>query len=213
MYINSHYPFESIKLQYSFSDLVPKLSYETLFNHYNNYYLRYLNKLNNLIKDYPAIQNYSLDELLFNINILPKEVQNEIIYNAGGVYNHQVFFESMGIDNNFNDTNLKRKLINSFGSIENFLLDFKSKASNFKGSGYLFLVCNEQNELLLFTTVNQDSTVPFNLCPLMCIDLWEHAYINDFGFDKDKYIDTFITLINWDIVSRKYDECLKYLEN
>ena len=114
-------------------------------------------------------------------------------------------------NSSLNECPLKNKLISIYGTIENFLKEFKNMCLSFRGSGYVYLVCNEHNELSLFSVVNQDTTVPFNLCPLMCIDLWEHAYINDFGTDKEKYIDTFITLINWDMISNKYNECLKYI--
>ena len=212
MYINSHYPFENIKLNYSFSDLVPEFSYETLFAHYNNYYLKYLKNLNDILTEYPALQKFSLDELLFNNNLLPENVSKDIVFYAGGVYNHQVYFESMGKKKEeILDGLLKDKLINTFGSIQNFLMEFKKAAVSFRGSGYVYLVCNEHNELSLFSVVNQDTTVPFNLCPLMCIDLWEHAYIHDFGTNKDKYVETFINLINWEMIDSKYNECLKYI--
>lgn len=212
MYINSHYPFENIKLDYSFSDLVPSFSYETLFAHYNNYYLKYLENLNNSLENYSNIHNLSLDEILFNSNLLPENISKDISFFAGGVYNHQIYFESMGKKNSpLSNCPLKEKLTLTFGSLENFLTEFKKMSLGFKGSGYVYLVCNEHNELSIFSVINQDTTVPFNLCPLMCIDLWEHAYINDFGTDKEKYIDTFISLINWDMVSKKYNECLKYL--
>ena len=204
MYINSHYPFDNIKLSYSFSDLVPAFSYETLFAHYNNYYLKYLNNLNKILENFPALHNLSLDEILFNSSLLPSDLSRDITFYAGGVYNHQIYFESMGLNNKLMDSTLKTKLISTYGSIENFLTEFKSKALSLRGSGYVYLVCNEQNELSIFQIVNQDTTVPFNLCPLMCIDLWEHAYINDFGTDKEKYIDTFISLINWEVICSKY---------
>lgn len=212
MYINSHYPFDNIKLSYSFSDLVPSFSYETLFAHYNNYYLKYLENLNKTIEEYANIHNLSLDEILFNSNLLPENLSKDISFYAGGVYNHQIYFESMGKKNSLLlDCPLKNKLILIYGTIDNFLAEFKKMCLAFRGSGYVYLVCNEHNELSLFSVVNQDTTVPFNLCPLMCIDLWEHAYINDFGTDKEKYIDTFITLINWEMISNKYNECLKYI--
>ena len=154
----------------------------------------------------------SLDEILFNSNLLPENISKDISFFAGGVYNHQIYFESMGKKNSpLSNCPLKEKLTLTFGSLENFLTEFKKMSLGFKGSGYVYLVCNEHNELSIFSVINQDTTVPFNLCPLMCIDLCEHAYINDFGTDKEKYIDTFISLINWDMVSKKYNECLKYL--
>ena len=190
----------------------PEISEKTLFNHYNDYYLKYLNNLNNELSNLTNLQNLSLDELLFNQNILPDDSVKDIVFNAGGVYNHQIYFESMGKEKQeLQNSTLKQKLIETYGSINNFLNHFKQTSKKFKGSGYIFLVCNEHNELSLFPVNNQDTTVPFNLCPLMCIDLWEHAYIYDYGNNKDSYIDNFCNIINWNIINKKYEECLKYL--
>ena len=149
---------------------------------------------------------------MFNGNILPEEKAKEILFNAGGVYNHQIYFESIGQDKNkIVESTLKKKLEQAYGTIENFINIFKQTAKKFKGSGYIFLVCNEHNELTLFPVNNQDTTVPFNMCPLMCIDLWEHAYIYDYGNNKGSYIDNFCNIINWETINKKYEECLKYL--
>ena len=91
IYINSHYPFEKINLDYSLRDLSLLISEDTLINHYNNYYLKYLNNLNNKLSTLTNLQNLSLDELLFNPNLIPNEAVKDILYNAGGVYNHQIF--------------------------------------------------------------------------------------------------------------------------
>ena len=94
---------------------------------------------------------------------------------------------------------------------KNFNETFIKTANNFKSCGYIFLVCNEHNELSLLPINSQDTTVPFNLCPLMCIDLFEHAYIFDYNNRREDYIKNFIKFINWDKVNEKYVECLKYL--
>lgn len=213
MYIDSHYPFQMLPLKYEFGDLSPVLSYETLCNHYTKHYQNYLNKLNNVLAKYPNYQTFSLDELLFNSNVLPSEVAKDITYNAGGVYNHQIYFESMTPSSKgLIDCRLKDAIIQSFKSVDNFFEEFKKISNSFIGSGYVFLVCNEHNILSLFPVINQDTTVPFNLCPLMCIDLWEHSYYLDYLSDRANYIDNWTKLINWEKVNEKYLECLKFIE-
>lgn len=211
IYINSHYPFEKINLDYSLRDLSLLISEDTLINHYNNYYLKYLNNLNNKLSTLTNLQNLSLDELLFNPNLIPNEAVKDILYNAGGVYNHQIYFESLSPNSNLKENSIKQKLESTYGSIENFNETFIKTANNFKSCGYIFLVCNEHNELSLLPINSQDTTVPFNLCPLMCIDLFEHAYIFDYNNRREDYIKNFIKFINWDKVNEKYVECLKYL--
>lgn len=213
MYIDSHYPFQMLPLAYDFDALCPTLSAETVSNHYLNHYQNYLNKLNAVLAKHPNYQTFSLDELLFNSNVLPAEDALEITYNAGGVYNHQIYFESMSPQKKgLVDCKLKEAIIDSFDSVENFLTEFVNAANRFNGSGYIFLVCNEHNVLSIFPVINQDTTVPFNLCPLMCIDLWEHAYYLDYGSDRSNYINNWLNLINWQKINDKYLECLKFID-
>ncbi len=211
MYKNDHYPFQMIKLPYEFFELSPFLSSENLKNHYLLYYQGYLNRLNNLLATNKDYQNLTLDELLFNSNLFPKEIAEEINYNAGGVHNHQLFFESMTSKSKLKNGPLKEAIIKNFGSVEDFNLQFKKKAKELIGSGYLFLVCDEHGELSLFPCKNQDTPVPFNLCPILAIDLWEHAYYLDYLNNKDSYVENFLSYINFDYVESQFVECLKYI--
>lgn len=213
MYKNDHYPFQMIKLPYEFSDLTPFLSFENIKNHYLLYYQGYLNRLNGILSENKDYQNLTLDELLFNSNLFPKEIAKEINFNAGGVHNHQLFFESLSPKSKLNDGVLKDAIIKSFGSIENFKEQFKDRAKKIIGSGYLFLVCDEHGELSLFASINQDTPVPFNLCPILAIDLWEHAYYLDYLNNKDTYVDNFLSYINYDYVENQLIECLKYIDS
>lgn len=212
MYKDDHYPFQMIKLPYEFSDLIPFLSFENLKNHYLLYYQGYLNRLNNILANYPDYQNLTLDELLFNSNLFPKEIANKINFNAGGVHNHQLFFESICKSSKLKNGTLKDAIIKSFGSIPTFYEQFKEKANSLVGSGYLFLVCDSHGELSLFVTANQDTPVPFNLCPILAIDLWEHAYYLDYLNNRESYVENFLSHINYDYVENQYLECLKYIE-
>lgn len=212
MYKNDHYPFQMIKLPYEFSELTPFLSFENIKNHYLLYYQGYLNRLNSLLAGNKDYQNLTLDELLFNSNLFPKDIAKEINFNAGGVHNHQLFFESMSPKSKLKNGPLKDALIKNFGSIDAFYEQFKTKAKQIIGSGYLFLVCDEHGELSLFPCINQDTPVPFNLCPILAIDLWEHAYYLDYLNNKEAYIDNFLSYIDFDYVEKQLTECLKFIE-
>lgn len=211
MYKNDHYPFQMIKLPYEFFELSPFLSSENLKNHYLIYYQDYLNHLNNYLSNHLDYQNLTLDELLFNYNVFPKESRNELLKYAGGVHNHQLYFESMSNKSKLRNGSFKSAIINNFGSYENFELSFKEKAKSLNSHGFLFLVCDEHGLLSLFPCPNEETPVPLNLCPIMAIDLYEHAYYLDYLNDLDAYVENFLSHLNYDYIEKQYEECLKYI--
>lgn len=212
MYKNDHYPFQMIKLPYDFSELSPFLSLENLKNHYLVYYQNYLNKLNKLLSTNGDFHNLTLDEILFNYNVFPKDIQAELLNYAGGVHNHQLYFESMTNKSKLKKGPLFKAITDNFGSYDNFKNEFLSKATKIN-NGYLFLVCDEHGKLSLFSCVSEETPVPLNLCPIMAIDLYEHAYYLDYLNNVNAYVENFFDHLNFDYIENQYNECLKYINS
>lgn len=210
MYIDNTYPFKPISLNYDFSSINQCLGEESMCIHYYTIYQNYINQLNDLLKKYPSFQTWSLDELLFNKNHLPISIQDEVVRLAGGIYNHQVFFSSItDKPTTLNNSPLRVAINKCFGNLNNFFKEFSDKANRVFGSGYLFLACNEQGYLSLITTKDQNTTVSYNLYPLIAIDLWEHSYYLKFTTNKQAYIHNFLSLINWPLINQEYIACGK----
>lgn len=212
MYIDKTYPFDPVKCP-NFRCLDKLLGENNLLLHYNNIYCCYVDELNTLLQKYPNLQSYSLDELIFNKHLLPTNDKNRLYRLSSSVYNHHVFFSSItDLKQNCSCFNVYRKIVELFGSIDNFYEHFISNSLSIEGSGYVFLVCDEQGNLSIFKTSNFDTPIPFNLYPLLCIDMWEHSYYLKFNVNKKQYILNFLSCLNWEHIDREYTECINCLK-
>ena len=89
------YPFVVRPLPYEYDALIPVLDEETLTFHHDKHYKTYVDNLNAALADYPELQKKSLTELLTDMNRLPAAVKTAVRNNGGGVYNHELYFDSM----------------------------------------------------------------------------------------------------------------------
>ena len=200
-------------LKYDYEDLEPYISRKTMEAHYNNHYLKYLRKLNEVLLKNNFEFQYPIEWLFSNIDVFPIADRDEILYNAGGVVNHELYFSSMTNQKEKHNIPepLHTKLIEKFGSIHKFIERFTSLAVALPGSGYTFLVVrpNLGNELYLLNLPNQDTPYNFEMIPILGIDVWEHAYYLDYGSNRKQYVEEFLKTVNFDEVNRKYVEILQ----
>lgn len=208
---NEHYPFVNLPLPYSYNALEPFIDEKTMQLHHDKHLQTYINNLNNTLKEYPRLQNLSLEQLIRNSSRLPPKLQSEIINNAGGVYNHRFFFDGLKNPSKTEPSGKLADTINCrFGSFGSFRDEFKKAALSVFGSGYAWLVIDRGN-LHIITTANQNSPIEQNLCPVMSIDVWEHAYYLKHYNVRADYIDDWLYVINWDKAEQNYMDCLKRL--
>lgn len=196
-------------LKYDYSGLEPNISRKTLEAHYNNHYLKYLRQLNEVLKKNKFNFQYPVKDLFENIDIFPITDRDDILYNAGGVVNHELYFDNMNKEKIENIPEpLNSALINKFGSIDKFKQQFINLASILPGSGYTFLVVKKSGELYLINLANQDSPYSIEMEPILNIDVWEHAYYLDYGSNRKSYIEKFMKLIDYSKVNEKYKKIL-----
>lgn len=204
-----HYPFEVEKLPYAYTSLEPFLSCEILKFHHDKHYVTYVNKLNELLKNYPNLQDMSLEELLTDTEALPNEAKTSIRNNAGGVYNHELYFTCMNCSDSELPTDHLAAAINvAFGSIDQFKAELSGAAINQFGSGYAWLILSNKS-LEIIATPNQDTPISATVTPLLCIDVWEHAYYLQYQNRRADYVDNWFHLINWDFVGARYMSLMK----
>ena len=183
----------------------PYISSYTMNIHYNKHYKKYLDNLNNLLSKYNY--EYSKEELVKNIDIFPIEERDNILFNLGGVLNHELFFSILGYGEMSEE--LKNKIDEDFESFDNFKLEFIKQANLLVGSGYTFLVLNKDKKLEIINVANQDTPISYGLIPIMNLDLWEHAYYLDYQNDRKTYINNFFSIIDFSKVSKIYEEIQK----
>lgn len=190
--------YKKIDLPYLFQDLEPYIDIHTMGLHYYKHYQSYLNKLNELLIKNNYNYRYKLEELLFHINEFNIEDRENILFNLGGVINHNIYFLSIGSKYREKPIGMLLEYIDrKYGCYDNFVDKFKNKAMELKGSGYTYLVLKKNGELDIVNLSNQDLPMFFGYIPLFNIDLWEHAYYINYENDKSKYIDNFMMIADF----------------
>ena len=119
--------------------------------------------------------------------------------NAGGVYNHRFYFCGMTPDKAHHTPNgpLKQAIMHHFCTIENFTRAFTASALQLYGAGYTWLACNRQKQLMILTTPNQEVPMLRGLRPLLCCDVWEHAYYLKNKNRRAAYLENWFHVVDW----------------
>ena len=198
--------FELPKLNYSFDALEPYIDAKTMEIHYGKHHNGYTNNLNNAISG-TELENKSIGEILKNLDLNNMALRN----NAGGFFNHNLIWEIMGQNCGGNPTGEIAEAINSnFDSFENFKDTFKKSGAPRFGSGWAWRCIHDDGRLEICSTPNQDNPLMPNGCggnPILCIDVWEHAYYLNYQNRRPDYLEAFFNLINWEEVNNKYLNC------
>ena len=201
--------YEALKLPYAFDELEPYIDAETLGIHYELIYKKYINNLNNLLKEINFQKDYTLVELVEHIDEIPIKIRGKVLYNLGGILNHNLYWLSMSpFKNKTPVLKLKEAIDNQFGSFENFKQAFIDSASLLEGSGYTFLVINENGELEIINTPNQETPYIYGVRPIMALDLWEHAYYLLYQNRRNEYIENFFNIVDFKEINKLYEELL-----
>ena len=195
--------FELPKLNYAFDALEPNIDAKTMEIHYGKHHNGYTNNLNNIISG-TENEGKSIEEILKSLDLNNSGLRN----NGGGYYNHNLFWEIMGPNSGGNPAGKIGESINSnFGSFENFKDEFSKAAATRFGSGWAWLCAHTDGKLEICSTANQDNPLMPNGCggvPILCLDVWEHAYYLNYQNRRPDYINAFFNVINWEEVNKKY---------
>lgn len=198
-------PFRLPDLPYSYDALEPYIDAETMKIHHTGHHATYVAKLNEAINKYPELKNKTLEELLMNLRVLPKDIQEAVRNNGGGHYNHTLFWTFMGKNKGKEPTGkLKVDIDKSYGSFDNFKKQFKEVALGRFGSGWAWLAKDKGGNLKIFSTPNQDTPIMIGIRPVLGLDVWEHAYYLKYQNKRGDYIDAWWNVVNWDEISKNY---------
>lgn len=205
--------YKSVVLPYDYNALEPVIDEKTVNIHYNKHYLGYLNKLNNFLNSVNYDYRYSKEDLVKHIDEIPLSIRDDVLYNLGGVINHELYFYSMGNKKiNVPIGPLNKKIIEQFGSFSNFKKKFIETANYLVGSGYTFLIVNKNGDLEIINTPNQETPYIYDLIPIMALDLWEHAYYLLYQNRRSDYINNFFEIIDFNNINQNYEEALSKVQ-
>lgn len=197
-------------LPYLFQDFEPFIDTHTMGLHYHKHHQNYLNKLNELLIKNKYNYRYNLKELIYHINEFPIVDQEDILFNLGGVLNHNLYWKSIKPNHQQKPSEkLKLHIEKSFGNYEKFWSLMKEKALKLKGSGYTFLVLKNDGNLDIINTPNQVTPLSLGHIPLFNIDLWEHAYYINYENEKARYIDNFKEIADFTNANEIYNSIIR----
>lgn len=196
--------FELPKLAYAYDALEPYIDARTMEIHHSKHHNTYVTNLNGFIEKTPELAGKSLEALLGDLNAVPEAVRTGVRNHGGGTHNHNLFWEFMAPNAGGAPKGELAKAIDaSFTSFDAFKAEFEKAATTRFGSGWAWLV-KKGSGLAVVSTANQDSPLSEGLTPILCIDVWEHAYYLKYQNRRPEYISAFWNVINWDAVAARY---------
>ena len=194
--------FELPNLPYNYDALEPHFDARTMEIHHTKHHSGYTNNLNNALNGNP--DPLKIEAILSNIDKYDTAVRN----NAGGYYNHNIFWEFLWLNGGGKPTGAISEAIKTcFGSFEAMQEKFNAAAATRFGSGWAWLV-NNNGKLEIGSTPNQDNPMmnisEFKGTPVIALDVWEHAYYLHYQNRRPDYIKAFWNIINWEKVNELY---------
>ena len=181
-------------LPYAKNALEPTISAETLEYHYGKHHQAYVTNLNNLIKG-TEFENSPLEDIIVKSS-------GGIFNNAAQVWNHTFYWNCLTPNGSGAPSGeLATAIDKAFGSFEDFKKQFSQKAVTTFGSGWAWLVKNQDGSLSIESTSNADTPMTKGQKALLTCDVWEHAYYVDYRNARPKYVEEFWKLVNWDFVA------------
>lgn len=197
--------FKLPELGFEYNALEPHIDAETMEIHHTKHHAAYLKKFN------AAIENTKLESrtpaaIFDEISKYNDAIRN----NGGGFFNHALFWQILTPHSQEKlDVSLADAITKYFGTLEKLKEEFTDAAMGRFGSGWVWLVKKYNGELVVTSTPNQDNPLmdisPIKGIPILCLDVWEHAYYLKYQNKRPGYIKAFWNVVNWDKVADLYN--------
>ncbi|QHB73795.1 superoxide dismutase [Stenotrophomonas sp. 364] len=197
-------------LPYAYDALEPHFDAQTMEIHHARHHQTYVNNLNAALAD-AGIEAMPVEQLIADIDALPESVRTAVRNNGGGHANHSLFWTVLSADGGTPSGALAAAIERDLGGYDAFKDAFTKAAQTRFGSGWAWLTLGRDGRLLVESSPNQDSPLMgayANLSggtPILCLDVWEHAYYLHYQNRRPDYIGAFFQLIDWTEVARRFE--------
>jgi len=197
--------FEQAPLPYAYTALEPVIDAMTMEIHYSKHASAYAKNAKDAAIAEKVDMSKPIEDVLMSISKYSTKMRN----NAGGHYNHELFWKCMQPGGTFVSSNLQKALVSSFGSVEAFKTQFADAGKNRFGSGWAWLYADKDKQLKIGSTPNQDNPLmdvsDIKGTPLLGLDVWEHAYYLKYQNRRADYITEWWKVVNWDVVQQRFE--------
>ncbi|MBU1699292.1 MAG: superoxide dismutase [Candidatus Eisenbacteria bacterium] len=197
--------WELPKLGYDYGDLEPHIDAKTMEIHHTKHHQAYINNALAALEKHPELKLKSAEQLISDLSAVPETIQTAIRNNAGGHANHSLFWTVIGPNAGGSPQGALLTAIEAvFGQFDSFRQQFETAAKTRFGSGWAWLSRKSDGGLVVSSTPNQDSPLSEGMTPILCLDVWEHAYYLNYQNRRPDYIAAFWNLVNWGEVARRF---------
>jgi superoxide dismutase, Fe-Mn family len=191
-------------LPYPYDALEPHIDEATMRVHHDKHHQAYVDKANGALEG-TEWADKDVEEVLTNLSSLPADKQGPVRNNAGGHYNHSLFWKMLSPDGGgAPEGDLGAAIDSAFGSFDAFKEEFKNAGIARFGSGWAWLVKDSSGALKVTSTANQDAPISDGETPLLGADVWEHAYYLKYQNKRPDYLDAFWNVVNWNYVAERF---------
>lgn len=199
-------------LPYDYAALEPYFDEETMRIHHDKHHATYVANLNAAVAKHPdffaKFSATDASDVLVDLDAVPDDIRTTVRNNGGGHANHSFFWEILRPADDAEipqpTGELADKIRETFGSFDEFREKFAEAAKTRFGSGWAWLVVDENGALEITSTANQDSPLSAGQTPILALDVWEHAYYLKYRNVRPDYIAAFWHLVNWEKVAEKF---------
>jgi Fe-Mn family superoxide dismutase len=192
------------ELRYAYDALEPHIDARVMENHHTRHHRAHVDQLNSALASLdPTLRELTVEELLRHIYQVPEDSRSAIRNHAGGHANHSQLWAMLAPGGGPPSGALAAAIDETFGSFEAFQGRFSVVAANHFGSGWIWLIMT-RGKLVLYTLPNQDSPLMVGERPILGLDLWEHAYCGQHEWRREKYVESFWNVVNWEEAGRRF---------
>jgi Fe-Mn family superoxide dismutase len=187
-------------LPYAYDALEPHIDEQTMRIHHDKHHQAYVDKANAALEG-TDLADAPVEEVVAKLDTLPADKQGPVRNNAGGHYNHTLFWEALsGEGGGAPSGDLGAKIDAAFGSFDAFKEQFEAAGVARFGSGWVWLV-QSGDAVEIVTTPNQDTPLSEGKTPLLGNDVWEHAYYLKYQNRRPDYLKAFWNVVDWNVVA------------
>jgi Fe-Mn family superoxide dismutase len=185
--------------------LEPHIDAQTMQIHHGKHHQAYVNNLNAAIEKAPELASWSIDDICRNIAKVPEAVRTAVRNNGGGHWNHSLFWQQMVPKSGGEPTGVLGDLVRkTYGDFAKFREQFKAAAVGRFGSGWAWLLSDNQGKLTIESTPNQDNPLMDGKKAILGLDVWEHAYYLKYQNRRPDYVDAWWNVVHWGHVAERY---------
>jgi Fe-Mn family superoxide dismutase len=196
--------FEVPPLPYDYGALEPHIDEQTMRLHHDKHHQAYVDKANAALEGTDWAET-PVEEVLRGLERVPEDKRTVVRNNAGGHYNHTLFWEIMGPDGGGEPEGALADAIDeTFGGFDAFKQELSDAAVNRFGSGWAWLVW-DGSSLRVTSTPNQDPPILEGQAPILGIDVWEHSYYLKYQNRRPEYVAAWWNVVNWREVARRFE--------